>query len=29
VKRIHARAQERNAGVNETVAELIEKGLAG
>ncbi len=27
VKRIHALALERNAGVNEVVAELLEKGL--
>jgi hypothetical protein len=27
VKRIHARAQERQASVNEVVAELLEKGL--
>ncbi len=27
VKRIHARAQERKAGLNEVVAELLEKGL--
>lgn len=28
VKRIHALAQERKAGLNEVVAELLEKGLA-
>lgn len=27
VKRLHARAQERALGLNETVAELLEKGL--
>jgi hypothetical protein len=29
VKQIHARAQERRAGLNEVVAELLKKGLAG
>ena len=29
VKRIHALAQERNAGVNDVVAELLKKALAG
>lgn len=27
IKQIHARAAERGAGLNETVAELLEKGL--
>ncbi len=29
VKQIHALAQERNIGLNEVVAELLKKGLAG
>ena len=29
VKQIHAEAQERNMGLNEVVAELLKKGLAG
>lgn len=28
VRRVHARAQERQQGLNEIVAELLEKGLA-
>jgi hypothetical protein len=29
VKRLHAAAQERGAGINEVVAELLKKGLSG
>ena len=29
VKQLHARAQERKLGLNEMVAELLKKGLAG
>ena len=29
VKQLHAVAQERNSGLNEVVAELLKKGLAG
>lgn len=29
VKQIHALAQERNTGLNDVVAELLKKGLAG
>ena len=29
VKQIHALAQERNVGLNDVVAELLKKGLAG
>ena len=29
VKQLHAAAQERNIGLNEVVAELLKKGLAG